>query len=157
MSTAWEGQPDCVIDASAAIKLFVVEPLSEQAAQFFLVLAARPGARLYVPNLFFSECAYILWKYVRRLHYPLERAREDLAGLKALGLHSIGTDLLVEDALEIAVNYQISAYDACYIGLARRLDLPLLTADEALIRKLTGLNRNIRWLGDVPLPPPGQA
>jgi predicted nucleic acid-binding protein len=35
----------------------------------------------------------------------------------------------IEKALEIAWNYKIYAYDACYLEAAVRLNLPLLTFD----------------------------
>ena len=56
--------------------------------------------------------------------------------LRALHLHQTPTYDLVSDALPIALTYTISAYDACYVALANKLGLPLVTADDALIRKL---------------------
>jgi len=36
------------------------------------------------------------------------------------------------------------------VALAHRLGLPLITADEALRRKLEGTPYDVRWLGDFP-------
>ena len=136
-----------VVDASVAIKLFVLEPLSERVDALFAYLAQVPPARCYVPDLLFVECANILWKYVRRFDYPAENAREDMANLRALALHTISTADLIVDALDIALAHEITAYDACYVALARHLDVPLLTADEVLVRKLVGTAYDVRWLG----------
>ena len=40
----------------------------------------------------------------------------------------------IEKALEIAWDYKIYAYDACYLESAKRLDLPLLTFDGSMSR-----------------------
>ena len=44
------------------------------------------------------------------------------------------------DALKLAVEYQITAYDACYVALAQRLDLRVLTADAKLVRAWSDLD-----------------
>jgi predicted nucleic acid-binding protein len=138
----------CVIDASVAIKLFVNEPLSDRADRLFDHLAADPPAHFYVPDLFFVECANILWKHVRRFGYPAASARQDIADLRALALRTVSTADLIDDALTIALAFGISAYDASYVALALQLDAPLITADEALARKLEGAEYGVRWLGD---------
>ena len=128
---------ECVVDASVGIKLFVEEPFSDVADRLFEELASNPLARFYVPDLFFVECANILWKYVRRFGYPPENARQDVADLRALALLSVSTADLIIPALELAMTYDITTYDASYAALARQLSLPLITADERLARKLT--------------------
>jgi len=143
----------CVVDASVAIKLFVVEPLSDRADALFDRLAVDPPAQFYVPDLFFVECANILWKHVRRFGYPAGSARQDIADLGALALRAVSTADLIAEALPIALAYDITAYDACYVALARLVGAPLITADEALVRKLAGTMYDVRWLGDVSLPP----
>jgi len=137
-----------VIDASVAIKLFVVESLSDQADLLFNQLAHDPAAHFYVPDLLFIECTNILWKHVRRFGYAAEQAQQDVADLRALDLHSVSTADLIADALPIALAYAISAYDACYVALAQRLSVPLMTADEALVRKLAGTHYAVQWLGN---------
>ena len=128
---------ECVVDASVGIKLFVEEPFSDVADRLFEELASNPLARFYVPDLFFVECANILWKYVRRFGYPPENARQDVADLRALALRTVSTADLIVPALELAMTYDITTYDASYATLARQLSLPLITADERLTRKLT--------------------
>jgi predicted nucleic acid-binding protein len=143
----------CVVDASVGVKLFVAEPLSDAAHALFTQLSADPHAQLHVPDLFYIECANILWKYVQRLGYPLKAAREDLAMLRALSLRSTPTALLLAASLEIAAAQKISAYDACYVALARQLRMPLVTADQKLVRTLVGLEVAVHWLSDFVLPP----
>lgn len=141
---------DCVVDASVGIKLFLLEPLSDRADALFAHLADTPPARFYVPDIFFIECANVLWKYVRRFGYPPENALQDVADLTRLPFRVVSTEELAEEALEIAMEYGITAYDAAYIALGARLSLPLVTADEALIQHLTESPFDIRWLGEWP-------
>ena len=128
----------CVVDASVGINLFVMEESSETADSLFGQLSEDPPARFYVPDLFYVECANILWKYVRRFGYPAENARQDVADLVTLALVTVSTADLLEPALELALAYDITAYDACYAALSRQLALPLVTADAPLARKLAG-------------------
>ena len=135
----------CVVDASVGVKLFVDEPLSEQAHTLFSGLVADPPIELYVPDLFFIECTNILWKYTRRFGRSLEDSQADLADLGRLALCVTPTADLMEEALVLAVQMGITAYDACYAALARRMVLPLVTADEPLCRVISWAI----WLGDL--------
>lgn len=139
----------CVVDASVGIKIFVEEPFSDIADSLFDELANNPLARFYVPDLFFVECANILWKYVRRFQYPPENARQDVADLRALALLTVSTADLIGPALALAMTYDVTTYDASYAALARQLSLPLITADERLARKLTGSGVHTILLRDI--------
>ena len=143
---------DCVLDASVGIKLFLVEPLSGRAdALFGRLTTTTPPARFYVPDLFFIECTNILWKYVRRFGYTPEAAQQDVADLTRLSLQVASTADLAEAALAMAMAHEITAYDAAYVALAQRLSLPLVTADQTLVRRLAGTGLDVRWLGEWPV------
>jgi predicted nucleic acid-binding protein len=141
---------DCVVDASVGIKLFLVEPLSERADALFDHLTDALPASLYVPDLFYVECTNILWKYVRRFGYPPEAARQDVTDLVRLPVRSVSMAALVKPALSLAMTFGITAYDAAYVALAERLSLPLVTADEALARKLAATGADVRLIGEWP-------
>jgi len=121
-----------VVDTSVGIKLFVDEQFSEQAHALFSHLAADPPAELYVPDLFYIECTNILLKYTRRFGRSLDDSQADLADLNRLALKSTPTADLIEEALLLASEKNLTAYDACYAVLAGQLDIPLITADESL-------------------------
>lgn len=123
-----------VVDASVGIKLFVAEPLSDRADALFSTLGNEPPAELYVPDLFYIECANILLKYARRFGRSVENAQADLADLKLLALKPTPTEVLMEAAFSLAAQRNLSAYDACYAVLAQRLEIPLITADEPMAR-----------------------
>lgn len=139
----------CVVDASVGIKLFLEEEGTEQATRLFQGLAQNPSSRFYVPDLFFVECANILWKYARRFDYPAENAHQDLVDLRALALRSVSTADLVSPGLELALEYEITAYDACYVALAKGTNLPLITADRPLARKLADSDIEVLLISDL--------
>jgi predicted nucleic acid-binding protein len=138
-----------VVDASIGIKMFVLEDGTEKVDSLFQSLTLDPPSNLFVPDLFYVECANILWKYVRRFSYPAESARQDIADLQMLALRSLPTAALIADALELALELDVTAYDACYAALARRLELPLVTADTLLAQKLANTGITVITLDNL--------
>ncbi len=137
----------CVVDANVGIKLFVEEEFSDKVQELFAHLANETPAELHVPDLFYIECANILLKYTRRFKRPLEDSQADLADLSELALKSTSTADLMEDALTLAHAKKLTAYDACYAVLAQKLEIPLLTADEALAKSIEWAV----WIGNLEL------
>jgi predicted nucleic acid-binding protein len=150
MTLAYPPGVDCIVDASVGIKLFLIEPLSDRVEALFAHLSDEPPARFYVPDLFYAECANVLWKYTRRYGYPPQSAQQDVSDLIRLPLQVVPTAALVERALVLATCYGITAYDAAYAALGDRLSLPMVTADEALARRLQETELHVRFLGDWP-------
>jgi len=143
----------CVVDASVGIKLFLTEVLSPQAHALFAHLASDPAARFWVPDLFDIECANILWKHIMRFGYPLVDAEANFQAINALALQRIRVTDLACDALKLAASHGISAYDASYVAAAKRLGVPLITADSRLITKMTGTVHVVLDLGKLTIPP----
>lgn len=143
----------CVVDANVALKLFLVQPLSDLADALFAHLEADVRARFYVPDFFYAECVSALANYVRLAKYPATTAKQDLADLQALALHVTPTADLSAEALEIALAHRINGYDACYVALSLQVKAPLVTADGKLVRALAGKSYNIRSLAEFEIPP----
>ena len=138
-----------VVDASVGIKLFVNEEFSERAHALFSHLAADPPAQLYIPDLFYIECTNILLKYIRRFGRSLKDSQADLVDLDRLALRPSPTADLMEEALLLASETKLTAYDASYAVLAGQLDLPLITADELLARTI----QSAIFIGDFVITP----
>jgi len=121
-----------VIDASFGIKLVIEEDHSSRVREYLERLLDDPPSLVYVPDLFFTECANILWKLVSRGMISPGVAEHNCQALLKLMLPvTSGTELMAR-AVELGVAYGISAYDASYLALAEKLHLPLLTADNRL-------------------------
>jgi len=134
----------CVLDASVGIQLFVEEEFSEKVQALFARLAEDPQTEIHVPDLFYIECANILLKYIRRYKRPQNDSLADLKDLNKLDLITTSTAELIEDALQLAGEKNLTAYDACYAVLARKLHLPLVTADAPLAKAIDWAV----WIGD---------
>ncbi|MBM4425201.1 MAG: type II toxin-antitoxin system VapC family toxin [Chloroflexi bacterium] len=142
----------CVVDANVALKLFFVQPLSDQADALFQHLEADSRARFHVPDFFYAECVSAFANYVRLAKYPATAAKQDIAELRGLALHVTPTADLATAAMEIALSHQVSGYDAFYVALADRVNAPLITADEKLVRATAG-KHSVQALATFAVPP----
>ncbi len=114
---------------------------------------ANPQNQFFVPDLFYIESANVLWKYIRAGLYPTAKVTADLATLKSLQLQVVSTTDLVADAVNIALNYGISAYDASYVALSQQVDATLLTLDNKLVRALSASSFDFSFFNDFDVPP----
>lgn len=141
---------ELVIDASVVVKAFVEEELSREADALLQGFDEQPPTTFYVPFHFMAECTNIFWKYTWKYSYPRESAQQDLAALSALPFQAV--DLSPLPVLQLALDFNVTAYDAGYAALARHLGVPLVTADEKLVRKLKAGDCEAVWLGDLQQP-----
>jgi predicted nucleic acid-binding protein len=138
-----------VLDASVAAKWFLPsgEKLAEEAAALLKRFAAgRLG--LLVPDLFWPEVGDIFWKASRSGRMSMPAAREAVAALSVCGIRTAPSLPLLGHALEIAVEFERTVYDAIYVALAIESNRPLVTADERLANALAAYFP-VRWLGTV--------
>ncbi|GMU24917.1 MAG: hypothetical protein AMXMBFR13_49880 [Phycisphaerae bacterium] len=136
-----------VVDADVGVKLVLPEPFSDRSAVLFDLLGGDAPNVLCVPDLFYAECANVLWKHARRGRVAIDAATRGAEILRGLNLTVMGTAELMRSALDLALKHDISAYDACYFALAEQLGVSLITADKRLVRKLAGASQQIQWLG----------
>jgi len=131
-----------IIDASALLPYWLPEPLS--AASIHVV----GGSALCAPSLIYFEAGNILWKSVTRGFIGIEQARQAQRDIHDLSIELIEDIQLPSLTLEIAHTYQISFYDAAYVAIGKLLVLPLITADQRLIRAMTGTGHQLIALED---------
>jgi predicted nucleic acid-binding protein len=120
-----------VLDASVAVAI-VRDEVEGVPHLDVLRDAARRGARIVVPELFWIEVVNVL---LRRHRWPADDVVRALEVLDCLGLETVATDrpaLLL--ALDLACAHDLSAYDAGYLALAVLEEANLGTLDDRLAR-----------------------
>ncbi|MEH2105313.1 type II toxin-antitoxin system VapC family toxin [Nostoc sp.] len=141
----------CVVDTGVCIKYFIADSLTAKVNQLFGHLA-NSQTEIFVPDLFYIECANALLKYVRARMYTAAEVQTDLATLKAFPLRVVSTADLMADAVAIALNYGISAYDGSYVALSQQVNATLLTLDGKLVKALTASSYNVSSFNDFEVP-----
>jgi predicted nucleic acid-binding protein len=136
-----------VVDASVAAK-WVVEEDHSAKASLLLDWDAR-----HAPDHWLAEAADVLWAKVFHGDLTASDAEERTAVL--LRSPVIGTPIasLMVRAFAISVALRVTIYDSLYVALAEKRGIPLVTADERLIRNLAGdpaMAKHIVWVGDIP-------
>lgn len=126
-----------VVDASVLVKWF----LHEQEGDRDRALALRDlhisgRSTIYVPQL-------ALLEVLNALRFSPKAKEEDgqtaLEALHDLHLEAKPPEVgLLRKTNAIAWAYKITIYDALYVALAEQVGFPLITADEAMVKKLKG-------------------
>lgn len=126
----------CVIDTNITVKPFIEDPLTEKANQLFELLG-NPSTQFFAPDLIYVECANVFCKYVRANLYTADQIAVGIKSISALPLQITSTKALMPQAVQIALQFGISAYDGCYVALSNQVQAPLLTLDKRLYNALT--------------------
>jgi len=140
---------DCIIDASVGVKTIMREQWTENAEALLAGLRQDRPALVLVPDLFYAECGNVVWKRSRRYGFATTIASQGLWDLVLLPLARVPTQLLLPNAMKWALERDITVYDATYVALAELAELPLVTADERLVRKLEGSGIDVVPLADI--------
>jgi predicted nucleic acid-binding protein len=126
-----------VVDANVLVKVFLPEQDSEVARRLIQHAVSTPGS-CSAPDLIYPECGNILWKKERQGLLTAERMREITREIVAIPIAIWPGRQLLESAAILALSYGITAYDASYLALSRLLNIPLVSADERLLRQAGG-------------------
>ena len=121
-----------VLDSSVAAAWIYSE---ETTAAVGRVLAQVIAGAAWVPALWRLEVANLLEMGVRRRRTPAAFRDASLADLSLLPIQvDAETDGRAWGAtLQLAIRYRLTLYDATYLELAKRRDLPLATLDAELL------------------------
>jgi predicted nucleic acid-binding protein len=117
---------EILMDACAIMAVIVKEPERD------LIIQLTQNAIMVSPDMVSYEIANALTKMIKKKVIEKERMINAYNYFKKIPIKTIAID--VERALEIAWEYKIYAYDACYLESAKRLNLPLLTFDANMIK-----------------------
>jgi predicted nucleic acid-binding protein len=137
-----------VIDASVLIKFFIPEILWEKAEELN-ARVAEGDLRLLAPDLIFAEVGNIIWKKHRMKELTRSVAEEIVEAIVFMPIVVETSKALLLLAVDMAVAYDITVYDAMYVSLAKVYETVLLTADRKLVEIMgkTDFKKYVAWLG----------
>jgi len=123
---------DWVIDSSIALAWALPDETSKEADRFLSQISIR--SILWVPALWWYETANALLMAQRRKRLT---EAERIRLMELYRRLPIRTDMVLDsDSMSrfhtLAIEYNLSAYDAAYLELAQRRDLGLATVDRPL-------------------------
>ena len=120
-----------VLDCSAAMSWVFPDEATESTEQLRESLV---DGRAFVPALWPIEVANVLLVATRRQRIDRaewSRIARNFAALPIV-IDPISTSRIWEEVLDVAHTHRLSAYDAMYLELAMRMQLPLATVDRGL-------------------------
>lgn len=122
---------DFVLDASVAAAWMLEDEQNDLADSVIDSLSNKTAT---APHLWALEVANILLTAEKRGRLNASKRREIARALGDLGVieQPQPQDVIFGDVLELASAHRLSSYDAAYLELAKRLQLPLATLDKAL-------------------------
>lgn len=124
-----------VVDASAIAAVLFGEP------EATTVVGQLAGGRLVAPALLRYEVANIAWKKIKR--NPAQRD-EFMVAFQLLGRMAVDTtDVEHAEVLRLADATSLTAYDASYLWLARKLNAELITLDRRLATVASASNASL--------------
>jgi len=115
-----------LIDTSALMPIFINEPEKEH------IVNLTRNCELLAPSVLPYEIGNALTRLKRRQILNEKQVFEAYGVFMKVPLRLMEVD--IENALAIACKYDIYAYDAYYLEMASRLNLPLLTLDAPMTK-----------------------
>jgi predicted nucleic acid-binding protein len=123
-----------VLDNSVAMR-WCFESGAHPYADSVLNLLAT-GDTAIVPVLWFYEASAVLSRAQNAGMLAASKGAEFISELESLSIiaDDAGVARVLTDVHRLALSYRLMSYDAAYLELALRLDLPLATLDDELVR-----------------------
>lgn len=117
----------CVLDASAAIEVFLSRPKCKELRE------SLASANLVVsPDLFCSEITNVFWKLRRSNQLSREDCESGVNTCLELVDDLVPMSELSQEVFAASISYNMTAYDMFYAVTARRYNGRLLTMDKKL-------------------------
>ncbi|MBM3175938.1 MAG: type II toxin-antitoxin system VapC family toxin [Chloroflexi bacterium] len=136
-----------VVDASVVLKWQLGdEEHIPQAIALRDDFSKRGVTKLLAPNLLVYEVINGIVTATKLKRIPLPKAVEAVSNLMALGIEL--KDVESRQVAELALRYNLTAYDAAYLALAEVQNCELWTGDRAFYQSTKNTTMSVRWLGD---------
>lgn len=126
---------ELVLDANVALDWFITSEAGEAYSRRLAHLVAASQVRLFVPLHFDVEVAGQLVKHHRRKPHEFDALwlKTALQTLDVSPIETVAIGVNFEVLGDLALAYNVTAYDAPYIHLARLLELPIASRDRGVI------------------------
>jgi predicted nucleic acid-binding protein len=128
----------CVLDASAAIELFLKRPrakvLHDLISDANLVVA---------PDLYCSEISNVFWKLQKAKELSREDCEKGINICLSIVDDLVPTSELAQEVFAAAIVYNMTAYDMFYAVVTRRYNGRLLTIDQRLKETAQKMNLSV--------------
>ncbi len=136
-----------VVDASLVLKWQLDDEDSVSQADALKTDYCGSVSRLAIaPGLLTFEITNGILVASRRNRIGRDRAAKALEHLLSVPVQL--RDVEARAALEIAMAFGISAYDAAYLALAEAEECDLWTGDRSLCAAMKGKSERVRWIGE---------
>ncbi len=143
-----------VVDASVAAKWHLPDEEDVAAANLLLVRFAAGDLGLVAPAVIHLEVASAITAAPlgRRPRISIQEGELAIAAFLATAIETRSERDLIPIAFALVHRNGCAFYDALYLALAQLLNLPFITADRKLYRRVAHLP-DIVWLADYPSSP----
>jgi predicted nucleic acid-binding protein len=134
-----------VVDASVAAKWVVEEAHSVAAARLL------DCEEIHAPDHWLAEAVNVLWSKVLKGDLDPHDAAERTAVLVRSPVIGVPIAGLMPQAFLLAIEHAVTVYDSLYLALAVERGVPVVTADEKLVRRFsaTPLAHRVVWVGEL--------
>ena len=137
-----------VVDASVAIKWYIKDESEINQAVDILLDYEVGKINFFVPRLFHYETANVIHIAVQRKRITEDEGKNIINDMLDIKTTLVDSEELIRDAYINARKYNISAYDALYLGVAKEHGMILYTADRKLYNSVKEKKKYVKWIGD---------
>jgi len=125
-----------VLDNSVAMRWLLASNKVSDQRYAELVLRSLANAEAVVPNLWHLEAANVLLSAANRKELEISAVERFTVQLENLPItvDTLTSNQVFGHTMSLAKAYRLSSYDAAYLELALRENLPLATLDKHLLR-----------------------
>jgi predicted nucleic acid-binding protein len=128
-----------IVDASVWVAMFRDNDVHHGASVSFLDVAIAKQQDLHIPNLALAEIAGVFTRQTGKARLATRTVRAVLA-LPRMQRHGLN-DALSDRAAALAARCKLRGADSVYVALAEALDEPLITLDQEILDRATGIVR----------------
>ena len=138
-----------VIDASVVLKWFLSDEDYSQSALALLDKYVSFELEIVAPSLLEYEVLNGLQIAGKRGRIKQDKTIMAIEGYLGLGIEKKDISSFYPRIMHFSEAYNLTAYDATYLGVADEEGIELITADKNLYNKTKTKLKWVKWLGDI--------